>query len=54
MHKGSQGKNSKQFDDLKMIDSVTISGLWQNSRDEKHIQTSIGKSNLHPLTGEVK
>jgi len=44
---GSQGKNSRQFDDLKMIKIVPLSVLLQNSRNEKYIQISITDWNLH-------
>jgi hypothetical protein len=41
MGMGSQGKNSKQFDHLKMIEIVPLYALGQISRNEKYIQTSI-------------
>jgi hypothetical protein len=34
---GNQGKNSRQFDDPKMIESVPLSAPGQNSRNEGNI-----------------
>ncbi|MCX5914103.1 MAG: hypothetical protein NTV04_19490 [Deltaproteobacteria bacterium] len=38
---GSQGKNWRHFDDLKIIEIVPLYAPGQYSRDEKYIQTSI-------------
>ncbi len=49
----SQGKIWSQFDDSKMIESVPISALGQNSRNENHILRSTPDWNLHFPGGQV-